>query len=377
MSSRLTMHITVDLRSLHSKNITGVEYFTTEVLEPLLTSDKTNRYLLYYNAFQPKQFEQFHFINATYKQTRWPNRLLNLLFKIFSWPTIESLTGEQGTVLMPNPNMIAMRSTTKLILVVHDLSPILMPEMYSWKARLWHKFINIPKLVKRADKLIAVSGYTKQALHTELGAPLDKITVAHLGVDHERFRPDLDVAVQRSVRNRYSLPGEFLLYIGTIEPRKNIERLIEAFEQAEISADLVLAGKLGWRADQIMEKIRKSPKGRQIHYLGYVSEEDKPALLKLARAFVWPSLYEGFGLPPLEAAAVGTPVLVSSVTSLPEVLADSALLVNPYNVSEISRGMEVLLNEETLREQYIKRGLDRAQKFDWVKTAQIIKQVIS
>ncbi len=371
------MHITVDLRSLHSKQITGVEYFTTEVLEPLLTSDKTNRYTLYYNAFQPKEFDQFHFINATYKQTRWPNRLLNLSFKLFNWPTIESLTGEQGALFMPNPNMVALRSTTKLILVVHDLSPILMPEMYSWKSRLWHRFINIPKLVKRADKLIAVSAYTKQALHTELGIANDKITVAQLGVDHGRFHPGITVAEQRSVRNRYNLPGEFLLYIGTIEPRKNLFRLIEAFEKAQVSADLILVGKFGWNGVALLDRISKSSKARKIHYLGYVPEEDKPAMIKLARAFVWPSLYEGFGLPPLEACAVGTPVLAASVTSLPEVLGDGALLVNPYNVSEITRGIEVLLNEETLREQYIKRGLDRSQRFKWSKTAEIIKQVIS
>ncbi len=371
------MHITVDLRSLHSKHITGVEYFTTEVLEPLLTSDKTNRYTLYYNGYQPRQFEQFHFINAKYKQTRWPNRLLNLCFKLFGWPTIESLTGEQGALFMPNPNMIALRSTTKLILVIHDLSPILMPEMYSWKSRLWHKAINIPKLIKRADKLIAVSEYTKQAIQTELGIDGNNITVAHLGVDSERFHPNIDVADLRSIRNRYSLPGQFILYIGTIEPRKNLTRLIEAFELAEVESDLVIAGKLGWHADILMDRIRKSSKVKQIHYLGYVSEEDKPGLMKLASAFVWPSLYEGFGLPPLEAAAVGTPVLASSVTSLPEVLADSALLVNPYNIAEITRGIKVLLTEDTLREQYIKRGIDRAQQFTWTKTAEQIRKVLS
>ena len=231
--------------------------------------------------------------------------------------------------------------------------------------------------MKRADKVIAVSNYTKQALHIELGISNDKITVAHLGVDHARFHPDIKITKQRSVRNRYNLPGEFLLYIGTIEPRKNLLRLIEAFEQAQVSADLILAGKLGWHGDVIMDRIRSSFKTKQIHYLGYFPEEDKPALLKLARAFVWPSLYEGFGLPPLEACAVGTPVLAASVTSLPEVLSDGALLVNPYNVSEITRGIEVLLNEETLRDQYIKRGLDRSQKFNWSKTAEIIKEVIS
>lgn len=371
------MRITVDLRSLHTKHSTGVEYFTTQVLERLLATDKTNHYTLYYNGFQPKQFEQFHFINVTYKQTRIPNRLLNLAFRLFKTPTIESLSGEQGTVLMPNPNMIALRSTTKLALVVHDLSPILMPEMYSWKAQTWHKFINIPKLIHRADKLIAVSDYTKQALVSELSIAEDKITVAKLGVDHDRFHANLEVSELRSARNRYGLPGEFILFVGTIEPRKNLPRLIQAFEQIKSDAHLVIAGKLGWRYDEVFSLIQKSPKAKLIHYLGYIPESDKPALMKLASVFAWPSLYEGFGLPPIEAAAVGTPVVTSNVTSLPEVMSDSAMLVNPYNVSELAHALEVLLTQDTVREQFIRKGLERAKSFTWEATAEQIRKVLS
>ncbi len=368
------MRITVDLRSLHTRNATGVEYFTTHVLEPLLMTDTNHQYTLYYNGFQPKKFEQFHFINVIYKQTRIPNRLLNFAFKFLRFPTIETLTNEDGAVLMPNPNMIAIRSVTKLTLVIHDLSPILMPEMYSWKAQMWHRFINLPKLIHRADKLIAVSDFTKQTLIKELKVPSEKISVAKLGVDHERFHQNLEVPYLRSIRNRYDLPGKFILFLGTLEPRKNISRLIQAFEQLSGDSHLVIAGKLGWRYDEIFELIKRSPKQKLIHYLGYVSEEDKPGLLKLASVFAWPSLYEGFGLPPLEAAAVGTPVVTSSVTSLPEVMAESAMLVNPYNIEEITHALEVLLGEETVREQFIRRGLDRVKMFNWQRTAdQVIK----
>lgn len=371
------MNITVDLRSLHTKDATGVEYFTTHVLEPLLVSDKTNQYTLYYNGFQPKKFEQFHFLNVIYKQTRIPNRLLNIAFKVFGAPSFESLSGNHGAVFMPNPNMIALRSTTKLVLVVHDLSPILMPETYSWKAQAWHKFINIPKLVRRADKLIAVSEYTKQVLVNKLDISSDKITVAKLGVDHERFHAKLDVNVLRSVRNRYGLPGQFILFVGTIEPRKNLERLLQAFEQVSGDVSLVIAGKPGWRYDEVFRLINNSRKAKLIHYLGYVPESDKPALMKLASVFAWPSLYEGFGLPPLEAAAVGTPVVTSNVTSLPEVMADSAMLVNPYNVDEIAQALVVLLTQESLREQFIRRGLDRAKLFNWRNTAEQVRKVLS
>jgi glycosyltransferase involved in cell wall biosynthesis len=371
------MQIIVDIRSLHTKQPSGVEHFTMQVLERLFTLDKDNQYTLYYNAFKKKQFDQFHFINVFFKQTQIPNRILNLAFKFFGYPTIESLAGEARVLLMPNPNMIALRSTTKFVLVVHDLSPILMPEMYSLKAQLWHKFINIPKLVKRADKILAVSDFTRQTLIDKYSIEPNKIVSAQLAVDHDRFNPNLDIVKLRSVRNRYALPGEFILFLGTIEPRKNLSRLISAFEQLNRDTHLVIAGKLGWKYNDVLRQIEQSKKHNMIHYINYVNEEDKPYLLKLASVFAWPSLYEGFGLPALEAAAVGTPVLTSNVTSLPEVMGDSALLVNPYNVEEISRGLEILLTQEIVREKLIKRGLERASKFSWDKTAEILKSLLN
>jgi len=370
------MRITVDLRSLHTDEYSGVEHFTLQALEYLFTIDKTNQYLLYYNGFRRKRFDQFHFINVAYKQTRIPNRLLNLAFKFLGFPTIETLSDDNPMVLMPNPNMIALRSTTKLILVVHDLSPLFMPEMYSLKAQLWHRLINIPKLAQRADKILAVSEFTKQTLVEKLGIDEHKITIANLAIDHERFHPNLNTAKLRSVRNRYGLPGEYILFLGTLEPRKNLSRLLAAFETLSSDAHLVIAGKLGWRYDQVLQQMRQSKKARQIHYLGYVPEADKPYLLKLARVFAWPSLYEGFGLPPLEAAAVSTPVLTSSVTSLPKVMGDSALLVNPYNVAEIARGLEELLTQELVRDKFMKRGLERAKEFSWIDTAQALQTIL-
>ncbi|HEX3095745.1 MAG TPA: hypothetical protein VHQ20_01345, partial [Patescibacteria group bacterium] len=146
--------ITVDLRSLHSSEFSGVESYTVHVLEQLLTNDRNNNYRLFYNGYKLKKFEYFHFINAEFLQTRIPNRLLNISLKLFGWPNLEKLAGDSDVLFMPNWNMLSVNPLTKVVLTVHDLSPQILPEYYDLKARIWHWFINIPKLVKSANKII-------------------------------------------------------------------------------------------------------------------------------------------------------------------------------------------------------------------------------
>lgn len=369
--------IAVDLRSLHTSEFSGVESYTVNVLEQLLAKDQQNVYRLFYNGFSKKKFEYFHFVNAEFLQTRIPNRLLNISLRLFGWPKIEKLAGDCDVLFLPNWNMLRSGPFTKIVLTIHDLSPLVLPEYYTLKDRIWHWFINIPKLTEKATRIVAVSEYTKQSLIEKLSVPSDKIVVAYLGVDHHNYHFDLNIDRLRDVRNRYSLPGDYVLYLGTVEPRKNLQRIIAAFEQVEEPINLVIAGKFGWKYNSILEQIENSPKRRFIKLLGYVDEVDKPYIMKLARIFVWPSLYEGFGLPVLEAMAVGTPVLTSNVTSLPEVVGDAALTVNPYNTGDIADGISLLCKDQNLRQQFITRGLERSKKFTWEKCAEVIKTALS
>lgn len=362
------MNITVDLRSLHSREHSGVESYTTHLLERLIDRDQSNAYTLYYNSYQPKRFDRFSFVNSRYLQSRWPSRLLNAAMRILQRPKLESLAGATDVLFMPNWLPVALRRDTKLLLTVHDLSPILMPEMYDLKARLWHRFINLQKLIHRANHILAVSEFTKQSLVERWQIDPANITVTPLGVDHHRYHPNLSVDDLRDVRNRYGLPGEFVLYLGTIEPRKNLLRILEAFEQLSGDASLVIAGKWGWKYQEIVRRINTSLKKRNILVLGYVAEDDKPHLIKLASAFVWPSLYEGFGLPVLEAMAVGTPVITSHVTSIPEVVGDAAIMVDPYHAEYIAEAMHKLLTEPSLHHLYSRKGMERAKRFHWDHT---------
>jgi glycosyltransferase involved in cell wall biosynthesis len=195
---------------------------------------------------------------------------------------------------------------------------------------------------------------------------------AYPGIDLEEYNPKVSLEKMRALRNEKGLPGEFILFLNTIEPRKNLENLIKSFETLNSSASLVIAGGSGWKNSNIINLIKKSKKRSKIFYYGYVEPKDKSALIKMSRCLVYPSFYEGFGFQPLEAFALGVPVLTSQVTALPEVVGDAALQINPYNINDIAGGLEMLLNNDNLREQLIKKGLERVKNFSWQKSAEII-----
>ena len=359
------MKIAIDLRSLSSGSISGVENYIVNLLEHMVAIDRDNQYLLFYNSWKPRDFDNLHFANSEIKQTRMPNKLLNALLKL-NVTKLEKLTGAIDVLFMPNLNQFSLWPKTKLALTVHDMSPVVTPEFYDWKRRAWHKFLNYKKAFDRANILFTVSDYTKYDIMRLFNVPSHKITVTYPGVlPANEFTSD----VLRAFRNESGLPGRYLLFLSTIEPRKNLGNLIKAFEMLEDPAHLVIAGKKGWKYRNIFDQIRQSKKSDKIHYIGYLSETDKPKLITLARAVAYPSFYEGFGFVPVEAMAHSVPVVASSVTAIPEVVQDCALQVNPYNISEIVFSLEEILNNNPLREILISKGKIRSQEFTWEKTA--------
>jgi len=204
------------------------------------------------------------------------------------------------------------------------------------------------------------------------GIPEERIRVVHHGVDTSLQRVE-NVAQLRDVRRRYGLPERYFLYVGTLQPRKNLQRLIQAHRRLrESDADapsLVLAGQTGWLADPIMREARQGISADSVILTGYVDRADLASLLSASVAFVYPSLYEGFGMPVLEAMSCGTPVLTSNVSSLPEVAGDSAMLVDPGNVDSICEGLRQLANDSALREDLRRRGLERVCEFSWDRAA--------
>jgi glycosyltransferase involved in cell wall biosynthesis len=265
------------------------------------------------------------------------------------------------------------------VITVHDLAILRYPETFD---PLWRVYamVTLRLALPRAEAVIAISESTRRDISEYFSLPTDRVHVIHNGYDR-KFRPIADQERLTSIRHRLGLPERFVLSVGTLEPRKNISRLLEAFRhfksQSDIPHKLVLAGDRGWLHADILEQIQSLALEQEVLFTGYVDDDDLPLLYSAAEMLVYPSLYEGFGLPPLEAMACGCPVVTSDVSSLPEVVGDAAIRVDPYDVAAIARAMADLLNRPDLRAGLVEQGLQRARLFSWERAATETLQVYS
>lgn len=236
---------------------------------------------------------------------------------------------------------------------------------------MWHRIINPRRQCTQADLILTPSLSTKLDLEKEYGAESKKVQCIYpgLGLGSRISDPqNLD-----SVRDTYCLSKKYMLYLGTLEPRKNISALIDAFVNSELirhNYELVIAGARGWRYKKLLQKITSTP---GVRYIGYVNACDKPALYSMASLLLFPSLYEGFGFPALEAVSYGVPVITSNRSSLPEVFGDYVYLVNPYNSLEIAQGMIRILEDTSMRDM-LAQGSDIWKHFSWVDSAQELRK---
>jgi glycosyltransferase involved in cell wall biosynthesis len=263
-----------------------------------------------------------------------------------------------------------VRFRTKQVVTVHDMTFFNMPEAHERIKILYFQFF-IRADVRFADKVIFDSHSTMTDCSTLLGAPRGTSAVVHLGKS-DAFRADLEASEIRRVKAKYGLNGEFVLFVGTIEPRKNLSRLVEAFASVcggHPGLLLVIAGMKGWMYDGLIKTVKDFNLESRVVFTGFVPEEDKPFLIAAAKVFAYPSLYEGFGIPVLEALACGIPTVTSNVSSLPEVAGDAALTIDPHSVAELSSALERLLSDQQLRERLTRESVTQAAKFNWTKTA--------
>jgi glycosyltransferase involved in cell wall biosynthesis len=264
-----------------------------------------------------------------------------------------------------------VRFGTRQVVTVHDMTFFSMPEVHEFIKIKYFRFF-IRAAARLADRIVFVSHSTWRDCLDRLGPLRGSCSVIHLGKS-DAFHPGLDPVQVQQVRDKYGLQVNYILYIGTIEPRKNLANLIRAFgsiSQQHPGLLLTIAGMKGWMYDDLQEIIVRLKLESRVIFTGFVPEEDKPFLIAAARAFAYPSLYEGFGIPVLEALACGVPTLTSNVSSLPEVAGDAALLVDPRNVESISLALERLLSDNVLRDRLRTESIAQAAKFTWAKTAE-------
>lgn len=364
------MRIGFDI-SAQSLPRSGVGNYQLNLLKALLSIDRENSYQLYaFNLRNRHRFSEIQFPSLNYeiKVSSIPQRLMTLWWLLFNSPSLERVVGDCDLYHVSEVCIQPVKKA-KTVAFVHDLTTLKYPQ-YHTKGNIFLHRQRFNRLSK-VDGILTNSEVTKRDIAEHLKINPDKIFVTHLGAD-ESFRP-MEKFEVKPVLQKYQLYKPYILFVGTLEPRKNIPTLIRAFNelklQYQIPHQLVLAGQKGWLYHDIFKEMNASPFISDIRYIGYASDSDLPALMNGASVFSYPSFYEGFGLPVLEAMQCGTPVVTSSVSSLPEVGGEACLYVHPESFDQLSNQIFKILNDSAFASSLSKKGIERAQDFSWEKCA--------
>lgn len=266
----------------------------------------------------------------------------------------------------------------KKVVMVHDMTYKAYPETMDLSVkRILER--NMIDTCKRADRIVTVSNFSKQEILKYIDVDPKKIAVMPCGVDHSKYHVIQDRKKIDNIKKKYKISGDYYIYVGTLEPRKNILFLIHGYmelkKRKKYIPKLVLAGKKGWMYEEIFNVVKKYNLESEVIFTGYLDDHEVPILLNGAIAFIFPSLYEGFGIPPLEAMACGIPVIVANRASLPEVVEDAGILIEPDDTENLVNSMWELYSNINIRNYYIDKGVLQAKKFTWEKSAQILKEV--
>ncbi|HEX7463506.1 MAG TPA: glycosyltransferase family 1 protein [Actinomycetota bacterium] len=369
------MRAVVDARPALDPGRTGIGHYTLELIRHLPHADPDSQYVAWYlhakGLFRPRAFfREPGAPNLSEHASRFPARVFEPVSSRLSVPRLEWLL-DFDVALATNFLPPATRSRA-VVLVVHDLAFRVLPETAPQIDARWLR--RFRRWLLDAARVVVPSGATRADLVEAERVDPEKVVVIHHGVDAEAVRSWSPEAVA-AVRTRFGLDGDYLLFVGGIEPRKNLPMLVRAFSHVRTDTKLVIAGgRVRWcpkaaadleaRVAELPAEIRK-----RVILTGYVAEQEKVALLAGAKALTYPSLYEGFGFPILEGMAARVPVLTSTVSSLPEVAGEAALLVDPHDEEAIADGIRILLDDQDLRDRLIAAGLARAAGFTWFETA--------
>ena len=372
------MKIGIDCRTILNPKLgerAGVGHYTHYLVKNIIKCDTQNEYVLFFD-WRFRDMKEFERKNVTVKNFPFSQYNKYLPFA-YSHMLISAYLVKEGLDLFHSPiSSLPLTYPKKSIITVHDLAIYKNPAWFP--SQIFSTKLLVPQSLRKADKIIAVSESTKKDLKQIFNIPSKKIKVIYEGATIEKI----------SVKNkridnlkRFKLWPKFILFVGTLTPRKNIVNLIRAYKQllkmepGFAEYQLVLAGGKGYQNDKVFNEIKEQKLKKQVRYLGYVTHNQKMELMKKATCFVFPSSYEGFGLPVAEAMALGTPVITSKVSSLPEVAGKAALLVDPEHDHEIAKALKKVLSDKKLQARMIEKGKKQVKLFSWEQSAQETIQV--
>lgn len=352
----------------------GIGRYTRELVRALAAT-ATDHHLRFFSAKAPAELPVSDPLpqgrNISYRAAPLDERWLYRLWYRLRLPLpVQWISGRLDLFHSPDFVLPPVSGRIPTLLTVHDLSFVHYPHTFP---AVLVRYLNrvVPWSIRRATHVLADSAATKQDLLDVWRVPPEKVTVLYSGVD-ARFQPVSDEAAKTAVRRRYNL-GEapYVLTVGTVQPRKNYQMLVQAFRPVaqHLPHNLYIAGGKGWLYEEMLAEVQRQGLDGRVRFIGFVADEDLPALYSAADLFVFPSLYEGFGLPLLEAMACGVPVVTSDASSLPEVVGDAAVMLSPQDTAVWSEAMQALLVDALRRQALAARGLQQARRFTWQRAA--------
>jgi glycosyltransferase involved in cell wall biosynthesis len=365
------MRIAIDASTISTQG--GPRTYVLGLLEALLQIDKENEYIVYYN--DPVHLGRFP------KAREIVLRGISPVARLWREHVLLPLAcrREKIDLLHCPKSAIPFFSSCPVVVTLHDLIPLSHPETEKFAARVYWR-LQIPNAAKRSDFIITDSEDARKEIINDFNVAPERIKAIMLGFDPAMLElRDQNTGV--TVRDRYGLPERYILYVGTIQPRKNIDSVIEAYFALRLESPtvpkLVIVGRKGWLYDSLFRRISELALTDKVIFTGFIPDEDLPFIYDGAQVFIYISLFEGFGLPPLEAMACGVPVVVSNTTSLPEVVGDAGISVMPTDIEAIVSALKTVLDNSEIAEKMKKKGLERARSFSWERCARETLEIYS
>ena len=367
------MKVAINTRFLLPGPLEGLGRYTYEVARRLAQGHPEHEFLFFFD----RPFDQRFLFGDNVKAIVLPPPARHpiLWYIWFEYSVASALAKYKPDVFFSPDGYLSLHATTPTVMVVHDLAHEHFPDAVPFLVRRFYQRY-VPRYCRRADHLLAVSSYTRQDIQQQYQIDGSRIAVCGNGC-RQGFSP-LPETERKRVRQQYSDGQPYFLYVGAVHPRKNTHRLIEAFSrfkrQTGAGAKLLIAGRFAWQTGPVRGAFEASPFREDIRFLGFVPDENLPELMGGACGFVYPSLFEGFGLPLLEAMHCDVPLISSQNSSLPEVAGAAALLIDPLDVAQLAIAMQRLYEDQGLRQQLIEAGRRQRQKFSWDKTTEVVYQ---